>query len=197
MTGSALRLRGLWVSPSHQAWASGSDVSNGQGGEVLRWTGAAWEISLAPTPTDTAAIWGSGDDDIWIGNDAGGLAHFDGASWRADPTVTDSIQALWGTCASDVWAAGTRDEEGNARAWHFDGVRWSSVVFEHNTNVNINLRLTTVTGTGPDDVWFGAAFNHSFHRHPGDLAPVCGNVRIDPGEQCEPPNVGTCDSTCH
>ena len=110
--------------------------------------------------------------------------HFDGGAWsqaqRGGPArFGDRVP-------EDVWAG----------SWHFDGISWKSQFLAPNINI------FAVSGTGPDDVWIGGALNDAadqgvlFHRHPGDPAAACGNFRVDPGEQCDPPQANICDATC-
>ncbi len=199
VTGGSTTVMDVWVSPSHVAWVTANWVSGSQcWAGVLLWTGAAWEqssLAVGCLGNNWPSIWGSSDNDVWaIGSN--GTAHFDGTSWHLDYTSMSvsvtGAPSLWGSCASDIWAVGQGES-----AWHFDGVRWSEVVLDSRTS---GRRLTTVTGTGPDDVWFGDSLVHtqgfSWHRYPNP-APACGNLRIDPGEDCDPPDGQTCDETCH
>jgi hypothetical protein len=198
VTGGPAHVSDIWVSPSRDAWATAIWQVNGAAwwGGVLRWSGASWQSAVAGNLSENnwQSIWGSADDDLWVVGQMG-MAHFDGVSWRPDRTATGITRigapTLWGSCARDVWAIGL-----NEQVWHFDGVSWSQVVFDPLSRV----ALRTVTGTGPDDVWFGGSLidsvGVSWHHQP-DLAPACGNLRVDPGEDCDPPDGKTCDATCH
>jgi hypothetical protein len=58
--------------------------------------------SILQIPDGVAAtsVWGFGRDDLWVGGDAGRLAHYDGNSWTI-------VQAAHGNCATvaNLWGA--------------------------------------------------------------------------------------------
>jgi hypothetical protein len=70
------------------------------------------------------AVWGSSAHDVWIGGglSAGDLWHYDGATWTKQAPLAGStgVNAIWGTCKSDIWAVGA------GGAYHFDGMTWTS-----------------------------------------------------------------------
>jgi hypothetical protein len=46
---------------------------------------------------DYEAVWGFAANDLWLGNSAGQLVHFDGSTWEAhQASARSSIQQLWG-----------------------------------------------------------------------------------------------------
>jgi hypothetical protein len=118
--------------------------------------------------------------------------HFDGTSWSVPTHFASLAAALAGSCSTDVWAVT------GAGYVHYDGQNWSTTVLAADPNVTTTFRVMALAGA---DVWIGGYSgpdNHGLilHRHPGDPTPVCGNYRLDPGEQCDPPNTAHCDPTC-
>jgi len=109
------------------------------------------------------ALWGSGTHDVWVGGSRGDvgtfpgfppdpptatLHHFDGTTWSAvtlpnglDPAPT-SIAGVWGTGASDVWAAAPP-----YGLLHFDGTSWAATPL-----TSVPSAFVGVDG-GPRSVW--------------------------------------------
>jgi hypothetical protein len=96
------------------------------------------------------AIWGSGDDDVYVAGGplgAAGMAmlrHFDGATWTEIGTGTrQTLWWVWGApAATDVWMVG---EEGTVL--RYDGERVSEVAS------GTAAHLYGVWGSSSDDVW--------------------------------------------
>ncbi|HEY4393025.1 MAG TPA: hypothetical protein VGP64_03135 [Polyangia bacterium] len=67
---------------------------------LLRWDGAAWsalDFGGAIAPTDLQSVWGTSDDDLWIGDSLNSrVFHFDGTSWSTTIAETIDVEDLWG-----------------------------------------------------------------------------------------------------
>jgi hypothetical protein len=95
---------GIWLSSRTDVWVVGQNAT-------LHNDGSAW--ATAPNPLDSAiSVWGSASDDIWA---VGGpmppsttyISRFNGVQWMTVPTPsTMPLQAVRGTSATNVWAAG-------------------------------------------------------------------------------------------
>ncbi|MBI5535816.1 MAG: hypothetical protein HY898_24065 [Deltaproteobacteria bacterium] len=121
-------------------------------GSVLGWRNGVSTPGAAHKEDDWRAVWAASDSDVWVGGKCAedprhkgpvcGLLHFDGKTWSRHSSPAGTVQSLWGSGPSDVWAAGA---EG---ASHFDGKRWVRVA-------GIGRHCETVSGTSSDDVWIG------------------------------------------
>ena len=90
------RARGIWADSSiivvvaNEGSVYFVDPSSGQ---------AVLQAGLPKS--DTAAVWGFGSKDIWIGNDAGALYHYDGTTWSLAPPIVEGSGLpnvrLWGS----------------------------------------------------------------------------------------------------
>lgn len=103
------------------------------------------------------AIWGTAQNDVWLGGMEGRLSHFDGSTWSRVPSPTKfCIRGLSGSSSSDVWAVAsescpflpdsTLSSSKTSEILHWDGTAWSRVVSRDG-------ELTVVAASGPDDVW--------------------------------------------
>jgi hypothetical protein len=72
---------------------------------VHAFAGGAWTVTPSPI-TGPRALWGARADALWLAGD-GGLAFFDGASWRR-ATDAPPLLAVLGRSERDVWAGGPR-----------------------------------------------------------------------------------------
>lgn len=103
-------------------------------------------------------LWGSSSTDVWAAT--GGwdsvmrlLWHWDGTSWkqydpRWDPEACChlTINAIWGTSASEITAVGTNyDRDFGEFDLHWDGMKW-------NTDGSFT-HIMGLWGSGPGDYW--------------------------------------------
>ena len=82
-------------------WTDGKIVVAAGGDQtVLMGTADGQLTPVAGVPAGGyGAVWGFGANDIWLGNGAGQLVHFDGSKWQAHDTGSrdlGGIQQLWG-----------------------------------------------------------------------------------------------------
>jgi hypothetical protein len=104
-------------------------------------TGVCWESPL-PLGAILNTVWGSSENDIWVGGERGTLLHWDGLAWTFNDFTTEWVIALWGTGASDVWAL-----LGNCATYRFDGNAWVGV------NGGGSCSAHTGWSATPDDAW--------------------------------------------
>ena len=117
-------------------WAAAPDdlYVGGEGGTILRWDGAAWQLQPTPTQKTVFAMHGTSSSDIWAvvvdayAEDVGDRAlilHYDGQRWSEVPApdflghryVLNGVFAL---APDEVWAT----LDGSTRPIRFDGTRW-------------------------------------------------------------------------
>lgn len=170
-------LRDVWGDGHGVVWAVSEQ------GNILRWDGTAWVQSHA-AGVPLYAIWGSSPTDLWAGGGAlmtgsivppGTLLHGTGASastiaWTAVAAPV-TVRSIWGTSASDVWAATSliqrvrtgdpsfvlhysgpgadpgAGDGGAAAGWEVDPV---STAFP--------AHFEKIWGAGHDDVWLTGRF---------------------------------------
>jgi hypothetical protein len=156
----------------------GTVISSAAFTTFAHWDGTAWTIAPPPPLADgifnqISSMWGSATNDIWAVGPSGNplsaeALHFDGVSWTVatDATVTipdpgtesgadPNFFAVWGTCAADVWIAGSNANPQDPRLIrHFDGSSWSTVVLPV-VPAQFEDELFTITGTSADDIWTG------------------------------------------
>ena len=110
----------------YQLWADSQvAVVAAEAGKVYLFDRPSADPQVLQIPDGVAAtsVWGFGRDDLWVGGDAGRLAHYDGGSWTI-------VQAAQGSCAtiSSMWGAdhvlyfATRSYVGRWSSGNFDTV---------------------------------------------------------------------------
>ncbi len=106
--------------------------------------GSNW-VSFAPVPVQSSlrgpveAMWAQNLNNIWV-IASGQVGQWNGTSWREWSVGTDSLLAISGTSASDVWVGGR-----SAGLFRWNGSVWSPV-----TSPDSILAIEAVT---PTDVW--------------------------------------------
>ena len=90
-------------------------------------------------PPDAGAIADAGPD---AGGGAAAVCSPDGWCWENPLPQGNSLQAVWGSGASDVWVVGRA-----GTILHWDGVGWSPIPS------GTSAVLSAVWGSGADDAW--------------------------------------------
>ena len=120
---------------------------------------AAWCWTVVDAATDWRAVWGSGDDDVWLVGTAGAVVHYDGTAFTPVAVgATAALAGVWGTGQDDVWLVGAA---GTVR--HFDGAAWAS------HDLAADQTLLAVWSASSDDVWIAGT----------EPAPYPGNPSYD------------------
>lgn len=110
---------------ANDVWGSSASdvyVVMGSPGAVHRWNGSAWnQVLVGPSAgSGFPSVWGSGPNDVYIGDAFGSYKHFDGSTWTASGLDSNNaVSALWGTGPADVYAFLQYEVR------HFDGFSWS------------------------------------------------------------------------
>jgi hypothetical protein len=199
-------IKTIWGASSNDVWAFGLTILNpdtGSHAAVFHWNGSSWSPFAAfDDPTlgsfEIYGASGTAGDDIWLtGYDnfaRAGLWHFDGASFaRAAVLSSLYLSGLpWVSCSREVWFP-VEDGQRALLAHYRDGT--SSIVELP------GIQTLAVMGTASGEIWAGGETAPSvgalFHLHSTTSnTPVCGDARIEPGEECDPPNGLTCDDSC-
>ncbi|HVU23890.1 MAG TPA: hypothetical protein VHE13_07170, partial [Opitutus sp.] len=138
-----------------------------------------------------------GADDIWLtgydGLNGAALWHFDGVTLvKAAGFYPLGVAGFpSASCAREIWFP-LSDGRRALLAHYRDGS--SSLVELPGTAADVVCAIRS------GEVWSGGQATSSgalFHLHSTtDTQPVCGDVRLEAGEQCDPPNGVTCDQSC-
>jgi hypothetical protein len=130
-------------------WGFAPDDLYAVGGmSLLRWNGTAWstvDFGGAIAATTLISVWGTSDDDLWLGDGAmGQVFHWDGTVWST--TVAQTFEGtldLWGVPETGVPIFAT-SSFGMSR---WDGSAWAP------TYTGIANGAEGLWGFGASDVW--------------------------------------------
>ncbi len=155
--GRALRYDGTAWTATQTAdtilWGVGGTAANDVwtvGTKVSHFDGQTWSTVLATTGYEqSAAVWASAANDVWVTGDDGAAYHWDGTSFSSSSGPTGvGVMALWGAAANDVWAL-------TGLTWHYDGGKWTRV-----DSSAAGASLYAVWGTASTNVWAVGATGH-------------------------------------
>jgi photosystem II stability/assembly factor-like uncharacterized protein len=132
------QLRNMWSSSTGSLWVGSSDgnmwttarvswpppsdeTESDQTGALTRWTATRLpdmrKHGIKPIMT---CVWGTADDDVYVGTFEGGVYHWNGRAWdQVFTDVSSAINHIHGSAPDDIYAVG---EEGVVL--HFDGTAW-------------------------------------------------------------------------
>lgn len=136
-------VQSVWVFAPDDVWLAVD------AGRMLHFDGTRWSTTALDPGVTRVTLWGFAPDDLWA---AGGtsVAHYDGSAWVLEdlsPAGVESISALWGTGAGDLWVSGDQ-----STVAHSDGTAWTRTIAGSTDNV-------ALWGTAADDVWVGGTFD--------------------------------------
>ena len=111
---------------------------------ILHYDGSTWTEMDIPYPAPhhllPLGIWGSSENDIFVVGrleSNGIILHYDGSTWAEmpNPNTASIIWDVWGSSATNVFAAGTYvfcgpDCETTITIFHYDGNSWSEMYSE-------------------------------------------------------------------
>lgn len=146
----------VWSSEDGTVWTGGSSVTGV--GVIARGDGVApFDFVENYAGGSLRALWGTGDDDLWISPYEGPFEHWDGETFAhefGESPVT--ILGLGGAATDRVWAAGLK-----GTILHFDGEAWSP------QDSGLDSNLTNVWAAAPDDVWVSGSAGVLLHSEGG------------------------------
>ncbi len=126
---------------------------------LLRWNGTAWstvDLGGAVAPTDLQAIWGTSDDDLWLGDTLNSqVFHWNGTAWSTTVAQTTDVEDLWGVPGAPggpLFASGT-----------FGISRWNGSAWSAASGVAIMGGASGLWGFGAADVWAVGNFGTLAH----------------------------------
>jgi hypothetical protein len=164
-------LRDVWGTSSSDVFAVG-------GQQVVHYDGTGWTEQFRITesvgrdawalPGGLRGVWASSPTDVFaVGGSFGGgvlespyalILHYDGAGWAEmtrfarDGADFTTLNAVWGTSPSDVFAVGAEEHENSSSTLiaHYDGTAWTPMAVPDNA---ADLGLYDVWGTSGDNVY--------------------------------------------
>jgi hypothetical protein len=174
---------------SSDVWAVGSLNGNGQS-LALHWNGSIWSRSTTPSPDAYEnflnGVMAMSSNNVWAVGQSGlasFVVHWDGARWSREKTPNvlapagyteiNTLRAIEGATANDLWAVGNAGA--TTLALHWNGSSWS-VVPTPNGPSPWN-QLTGVAVVSSTDVW-AVGFSYAeidmcgegcYHDIPGPL----------------------------
>ncbi len=122
----------IWGSTPNDVWITGF----GDAGDLLwHFDGVRWIRDSTRYLISPSALWGTANNNIWLGNSNGAFWRYDGTRWNKfsehkingfDRIV---IQGIYGTVSNDLWAVGFADQFNGGTKYigiimHFNGTQW-------------------------------------------------------------------------
>lgn len=156
----------MWVSPSGVVYIV--DI-----GRVYRWADS--EVARASDLTQVITVWGTRDDDVWLGDCGSQVAHWDGSAWT---NHHPGAEAYVGFCGrpGDLYVA----TENNG-ILHSDGTVWTTIECDGDLTRCTNLLGERVAFVGGYDLWIGTRDSLEHHAidvddgfHEDLCAVACG-----------------------
>jgi hypothetical protein len=173
-------MTGVTTDTMSDVWGTSSaDVFAVGGQQILHYDGTRWteqfrtQLSLGRDAWGLQGgfrgVWGTSSSNVFAvgGTFTAGqvleprkamIFHYDGAGWTEmarfsqDATDFSTLNAVWGSSATDVFAVGAHEFESSSRTLivHFDGQTWTPMTLPDNA---ANLGLYDVWGTSARDVY--------------------------------------------
>jgi hypothetical protein len=153
------------LGPLSGVWGTGDEVvivgqdnvpDGGSHGFLLRKDASGWTRIATPDNDPYSAIWGTGANDVWLG-DGNTIVRWDGTTFTATPPLPGAnpytaFKTITGSAPDDVWA-GSRDPA----LYHYDGQSWTL------QQIPVGLDPTTVFAVAKSDVWAVSPGNAAYH----------------------------------
>ncbi|HNN94415.1 MAG TPA: hypothetical protein PKI03_19190 [Pseudomonadota bacterium] len=128
--------------------SSASDVwAVGSGGGAMHWNGTTWSMQPVQTVADLRALYvAPGGASVFAAGTAGNVYRYVGSWQKLTTNITVGLNAIWGTGADDIWAAGV-----GGTVIHWNGTVWST------TPSGTTQELTAIGGSAVSNLWFVGA----------------------------------------
>ena len=107
------------------SWYAVGYVTGGTGQIRKRSDAGAWSVFAGPVAAGyLTCVWAADDDNIWVGDAAGQIFYWNGATWTLTTTLETRASSIWGLSAVDVYAVA--DCFGSEIYHHWNGAAWST-----------------------------------------------------------------------
>jgi len=146
------RITSIWGFSSNEVYAA--DIAQ----KILRYDGTSWSVFKEFQGGDTLlwALWGMSGSDLYtggysiFGNDF--LFHYDGSDWTLQDDVNETVSAIWGSSADNVYAVGYV-----GYIMHYDGSSWKD-----ESRYRIDYRA--INGTSANNIYVVGDFGIIDHN---------------------------------
>ena len=170
---NAVNLYSVWGTSASNVYFGG-DL-----GTFFRFDGETMTSIETGTRSPLLGIWGSSADNVYIVGLNGTVLHYNGVSVKPDTLpglstdpFTESLGAVWGSSANDVWIGGG-DLAGDL--WHYDGTSWTKSTLPGATG-SMSIGVNGIWGTSSSDVW---AVGASYAYHCDGVKWTPADLKID------------------
>jgi hypothetical protein len=147
-TGSTDLLIDVWATSATDAWIVTSP------GRPLHWNGTQWS-SVAAAPAATYRdVWAASSTAVYFATTTG-VTWFDGTNWQPLGALADSIVAIDGSGANDIWIA-----KSDGTLAHWNGSTWLPVAVDVTVRHLDVVSASSVWVVGPSTATTAAAIAH-------------------------------------
>lgn len=158
LTEQGLHFWEIFASPAGKLWVVDDEEALHSSDDGLHWTRHGFAEHDDPIVND---VWAAGVDDAWAVTDQGMLLHYDGTTFKVhDSRGAARLDALHGTGASQIWAAGDV-------LLQYDGTGWALVT--DLTPVIDETTIASIHGVSSTQVMFLLASGRLLEWNGSDL----------------------------
>lgn len=135
------RIQSIWGSNPNDVWAVGPGGLSANE-RVWHFDGSVWQPYQQVLPIAPECIYGTDQNNIWIGGNDANIYRFNGTVWNLVYSISrpdtsgNFIKDIWCENANSIYAIGTAylTQEPAQRTFilHFDGVKWKEIYFSKN-----------------------------------------------------------------
>lgn len=132
------RIQSIWGSSANDVWAVGPGGLT-PNEKLWHFDGDLWQPYKQALPIAPECIYGTAQNNIWIGGNDANIYRFNGFEWNKVYSISrpdtsgNFIKDIWCENANSVYAIGTAYlmQEPAQRTFilHFDGVKWKEIYF--------------------------------------------------------------------
>ena len=162
----SLNLTDIWGSSPQNIWAVGS--SSYTATSIWHFNGSQWRCDSIPRYVQPTSIWGSSENEVWLGNFNSTIWRYNGGNWskfgeyKINEYDFTGFEDMAGKAHNDIYAVGATQNNSTlyykAIIAHYNGVNWQ---FEDVPATKVGLaqvEIDTKTGTL---VIYGLTFENS------------------------------------
>lgn len=174
------RIQSIWGSSPENVWAVGPGGLNANE-RLWHFDGNVWQPYQQALPITPECIYGTDQNNIWIGGNDANIYRFNGTVWNQvysisrQDTTGNWIDEIWGKEMNNIYALGYAylSQEPKLRSFilHFNGKQWNEIYFSQQKvylfriyRFNNNLFLSGIIQTQtikPDTLVFYKYANNS------------------------------------
>jgi hypothetical protein len=145
-TGVTNPLVGGWSVAPDDTWAVGQGVDSNNPSVVIHWSGktTGWSKVTSIPIGEYVDVWAADANNVYIGTEANGVLHWNGATWSVLGNLSDEVVRIHGVAPDNIFVA---TKAGPLAHW--DGTAWTTI-----TDATIaNIQFHFLDANGPHDVW--------------------------------------------